>query len=897
MIKPFCFLIVLFSLSSYSYSQTNIVGSRMKEVFKETILHGTEVAVLTDPAPAGNLNNPWEITYGLDSFLWITEAKGYKVQRMNPSTGATTTVLDLSPTASGYLTAGEHTTYNRENWTNPGGVPWPQGGMMGLALHPDFMDAVAPKKYVYIGYIRSQEAVPTDNTGQFYTNFLVRFTYNPGSGKLESPVTICDTLPGSKDHNSGRIIIAPVTAGGTKYLFYASGDMGAGQYENRTRAIKSQTTASYEGKILRFNLEPDGDASTPAANRLNPWIPNSNPFNGATQSAVYTKGVRNNQGFGYDSVKNILYGSEHGPFSDDEINIIESGRNYGHPIVIGYPDGNYNNVKAASSSGSLPYIRDEVDTASDIGASYKGPVYTLYPAPNGPVGTANTIQAIYTSTTGDPGGNNTWHSIAPSGLGLYTSGFIPGWKNSLLLASLKKGKFFRLKLNDAGTGILPTPLGSTAPTNDTVGVFYSQNRFRDIAFSPDGKTIFAAIDKDGTTSGPSAGSPVNSKCPGCIKKYEFLGFADVSGASSISTGIPIDSSTVGTCISATTIVINTNNNNHWVPITGPNGNIIAEIKANGNNLDTVTTSFYINPGTVREDGRRQLYLDRNITIKPKTPPLSAVSIRLYITNREFNNLKAAINSAAAPSGVTTISNLGIFKNSLNTCNTTITGGTASAVPTSVKTTHGLFGYVLTADITSFSSFFFANSGFTTLPTTLLTFTGNLLNKSASLKWTTGSEINTATYVIERSTDGSNFGAIGSVAANGSTTAISYSYMDNDAGDQPTHLLFYRLRMVDMDGSYKYSNSITISLAGIAGRVVLSPNPTTGDTKVSITTAADGMAEWKLTDNAGRIVLQSTVQLRKGNNSITIKAGKLSTGLYYLTVSGAGIDQRVKLQKL
>src|SRR5438309_273373 len=128
-------------------------------------------------------------------------------------------------------------------------------------------------------------------------------THNTTTGVLESPIALCDTLPGSSDHNSQRMIIAPVA--NTPYLFYAQGDMGAGQFGNAARTEKAQFTGAYEGKILRFNLEDDGDAG------LDKWIPNDNPLNVTTptpkQSAVWCLGIRNNQGFAYDTANKILY--------------------------------------------------------------------------------------------------------------------------------------------------------------------------------------------------------------------------------------------------------------------------------------------------------------------------------------------------------------------------------------------------------------------------------------------------------------------------------------------------------------------------------------------------------------------------------------------------------------
>ncbi len=106
---------------------------------------------------------------------------------------------------------------------------------------------------------------------------------------------------------------------------------------------------------MRFNLDPDGDAGV-----YDRWIPSgsgndANPFNGThgiIQSAVYALGIRNNQGFAYANINGVdhLYGQSHGPFSDDEINIIKRSGNYGHPLVIGYSwDGNYDSAAAGNS--------------------------------------------------------------------------------------------------------------------------------------------------------------------------------------------------------------------------------------------------------------------------------------------------------------------------------------------------------------------------------------------------------------------------------------------------------------------------------------------------------------------------------------------------------------------
>ncbi len=848
-----------------------VVGSgRMKEVYQQQIISAPQV-----------LADPWEVTYGPDNNLWITESKGYRVYRFNPSTGARDTVLDISQ-GSTFLAAPDQ-TFNCQfaNGANA------QGGLAGLAIHPKFLDATTPLNYVYVSYIYSQ----TSST--VFTNRVVRFTYNTGTGKLESPVSLCDTIPGSSDHNSQRMIIRPMTTGGTDYyLFYAAGDMGAGQFGNVNRTQKAQFQNSYEGKILRFNLESDGDAG------LSAWIPNSNPFNTilGVQSAVWAIGIRNNQGFAYDPALNVLYGASHGPFSDDELNVLESGKNYGHPLVIGYAaDNNANGTTAGAAPNmspghpsSCPVIVSETTNASDINTAaalqgglgaYMDPLFSAYPNSTA----FPSLNSLWNSTSG---ANAQWPSEGWSGLDLYTHTLVPGWKKSLVAASLKWGRLVRLRLNTAGTQTFPT---NTAA--DTVSYFGGVNRFRDLAFAPNGKDIYVIMDRSTSTSGPSALNPVVPACAGCLQKYTFLGYADVAGKSSIPTSIDVTSGTVNTCNPGTTVTIDASNNTLWVPITGPDGNIMAEINANGQNLGTITSSFYQHSGAIRIKNNAR-YLDRNITITPQTQPSGAVGIRLYISKAEYDALD--LDPASMVSAIT---DLRILKNN-DPCGSAAVAATSSIVPAYAEA-HGSQGYMLQASITSFSSFYFGSTALT-LPLDLLTFTGSLqTDNTVLLKWKTENEVNTSHFEVERSADGSNFSAIGTVAAdNGTSTTHNYSYTDIDAANQQSLILYYRLKMVDANGAYSYSNIISILFNDITGTVIVNPNPVLAAAQVRITAPAPGKIQWKLLDNAGRSVQENFVQVRKGNgNSFTINMDKLAAGVYYLKVTGAGIDRKIKIQKL
>ena len=851
-------------------------GSRMNEIFSRTVL-------------ATALNYPWEIAYGRDNNLWITESKGYRVVRMNPITGARVTVLDISQ-GSTFLPVADR-TFNCQ-FSNGAGA---QGGLAGLVLHPNFRDGTANEQnFVYISYIYSSNGGSAPN-GLIFTNRLVRFTYNVSTDKLETPVLIA-TLPGSSDHNSQRIAIAPVTVGGPKFLFYASGDMGSGQFDNRMRPQNAQSITNVEGKILRFNLDTTGGV---------PWIPTTNPY--SSTSSIYCIGMRNNQGFAYDSTLNILYGASHGAYSDDEINIIQSFKNYGHPLVIGYADGNYNgNVNPGTStsiSAGAPWtdnsgastclpIGNETTRMGEINAvaatkgAYKGPLFSAYATP------ATTIANTWLTNPG----NNNWLSEAWSGLDLYQDKIVPGWGKSLIAAGLKWGRLIRLRLNSTGTKTLPSNLDSLN-ASDTVTYFQSTNRYRDLAFGPNGKDVYLVMDNSSATSGPGVGNPTTPACPGCVIKYSFLGYgADANGFSTIpKTTINVSSGLPNTCNTATQVTIDGTNNFLWVPITGPDGDIVAEINAMGQNLGVVNTSFYRNTGSLRiHAGAR--YLDRNITITPAITSFAIpVKVRLYISKAELDAL-----IADPASNIGSILQLKVLKNN-DACGSTIASSTVKLTPANnllADLQHGANGYVLQVSVTGFSSFYFGADNIT-LPLNLLSFSGTLQNNVTTLlKWKTVNEINTSHFIVERSIDAQTFYQLGRVGATANpSTENNYTYNDIDVANLQSQYVFYRLKMYDQDGTYKYSNVIKVSLSDIQSEMTMSPNPAiNSDIKASITSSADCNADWQVIDGAGRILLHNSTNLKKGNNDLYINISQIAKGAYYLKVKGTCIDLKSKFQK-
>src|SRR5437762_3947936 len=233
---------------------------------------------------ANRFSFPWEIVYGPDNNIWTTERTGGRVSIVNPTNGNKTTLLTLG--SKMVQSAG-------------------QDGLLGLALHPLFLST---KPYVYIAYTyRSIDATHRLTKIERYAYTVVH-----NKATLNNPVTVIDNLPGSNDHNSGRLSVGPDSK-----LYYSIGDMGAGQFDNSARQNNAQDLNIYEGKILRLNLEPISGS----------WIPTDNPFTdgNGNRTAVYTYGHRNPQGLAWGNVSGSwkLYSCEHGPYSDDEVNLIE----------------------------------------------------------------------------------------------------------------------------------------------------------------------------------------------------------------------------------------------------------------------------------------------------------------------------------------------------------------------------------------------------------------------------------------------------------------------------------------------------------------------------------------------------------------------------------------------
>jgi PQQ-dependent dehydrogenase (s-GDH family) len=437
------------------------------------------------------LEGPWEITWGPDNRLWVTERTGRRVTRVDPATGERRVAITIPEVSA------------------PGG----QQGLLGLALHPDLLlGRGADFVYVAYTYVDEQRApsrwIPDPaNPFRFLYAKVVRLTYDAATGTLRDPVDVMAGLPASNDHQAMRLKIGP-----DRKLYLTLGDMGNNQLGNFCRPVESQRLptltevsrrdyAAYAGKVLRLEL----DGSVPADNpRLDDVV-----------SHVFTYGHRNPQGiaFGPDGT---LYSTEHGPKTDDEVNVLVAGANYGWPNVAGFRDGRaYEYARWAEASTPCAELRFS-DLAIDPSVPREHESAFDRPFVD-PIATMFSVPSDYDFEDPACGGVNyiCWPTIGPSGVEYYAAGSagIPGWYQVLLIPTLKRGSLY----------VLPLTADGQRAAGRFTRYLQSQDRFRDTAVSPDRRTIYVATDPRGLVESATGGVTGELSNPGAILAFTYEG--------------------------------------------------------------------------------------------------------------------------------------------------------------------------------------------------------------------------------------------------------------------------------------------------------------------------------------------------------------------------------------
>lgn len=165
--------------------------------------------------------------------------------------------------------------------------------------------------------------------------------------------------------------------------------------------------------------------------------------------------------------------------------------------------------------------------------------------------------------------------------------------------------------------------------------------------------------------------------------------------------------------------------------------------------------------------------------------------------------------------------------------------------------------------------------FTVIPVELTHFSGKSLEKHNILTWSVASQRNFSHYTIERTeSDATHWTAIGQVAA--------HVYSDYQFDDkQPLSLAYYRLAMVDLDGSMRYSKTISIDRQQLKTvHIKVYPNPATTDVTVEIPQNTEGV---HIINSIGQVVFQEKTM---GKNTVQIDVNTWQSGIYFVRIMGA-----------
>lgn len=202
------------------------------------------------------------------------------------------------------------------------------------------------------------------------------------------------------------------------------------------------------------------------------------------------------------------------------------------------------------------------------------------------------------------------------------------------------------------------------------------------------------------------------------------------------------------------------------------------------------------------------------------------------------------------------------------------------------------GSVSSLPVSSWSPFTLGSvSGSSPLPVSLVSLRAERTGKAVEIIWKTASESRFSHFVVQRSTDARTFESVGTVAGTGHMSALSsYAFSDQSA---PVSTAYYRLKLVDNDGSFV--NSRTVSVDEILLRAFAHPNPFSGALSVSIPGGSSQPTEISLLSAAGKTLFNTSAI--PDNNVITFHPEtQIPPGLYFLRIKQEGRAATFKVVK-
>ncbi|MBL6730987.1 MAG: T9SS type A sorting domain-containing protein [Bacteroidia bacterium] len=324
-------------------------------------------------------------------------------------------------------------------------------------------------------------------------------------------------------------------------------------------------------------------------------------------------------------------------------------------------------------------------------------------------------------------------------------------------------------------------------------------------------------------------------------------------------------------------------------------------------IGATTTTTYTNAGGIITNSNGGVVFNRKWNVAPTTQPTSDVTVLYPFTNTEYTAIVSALASRSTT--ITNANQLQMYKlTSSGTFADPHANGATGVILThaaTASTANWVYSshsngtdHLATYKVSSFSGG--GGGGGASgnpLPVDLMHFDVHAMNNhEASLHWATASEINNSHFNVERSYDGRTFEVIGEVAGNGNSQhLIEYSYSDETIAPLE-NTVFYRLKQVDFDGAYEYSDIRVVRFDEVGHGIDFSayPNPMNDELSLIVSLLNGEAYQIDVTDLQGSKVHHENHTFTNGIHKLN--TSEWNSGMYILQVATDKGSKYVKVMK-
>jgi photosystem II stability/assembly factor-like uncharacterized protein len=266
------------------------------------------------------------------------------------------------------------------------------------------------------------------------------------------------------------------------------------------------------------------------------------------------------------------------------------------------------------------------------------------------------------------------------------------------------------------------------------------------------------------------------------------------------------------------------------------------------------------------------------TAPNQTPPTGTpLSNKYFIVNNYGTNTFTTLSSMRFSNlgnfAIGAANNFKLYKRPSNA--TTPWGASIDAADVLTTANNNTLTFSTNNGITSFSQFMLTKEA--VLAVELLDFKAVLNNKTVEVSWHVADEKKVKQYIIERSNDGRAFAAL---AQQSNTQSSKYTTQD----DTPQYgANYYRLKIVETDGSIQYSPIRTVIVEDNKVDYKVYPNPTADILNIQFVSNAAQTTQFDMFDAVGRLIYSHTTKAQEGNNHLFIKTKQFGAGVYTLSI--------------